>query len=169
METIKVSEDLTTEMEMVRPRTPKAEIIRKAKAKRKLIKKAVAKVPAKSEGPRLKKAPKLVEDKQAVAEVKAAKAKKVKASKERHEEKKTEGRKSISRMVFGFIMENGLLEADNRKERYAELEALVKAEFPESKFQRTHFYWYLARAARQQRLGLPTDRIVMPKEGEAAA
>lgn len=134
---------------------------------KKVLKKA-ANVPASDEGPRLKKAPRLVEDKQAVAEVKAAKAKRVKVAKAKHEEKKTEGRKSISRMVFGFIMENGLLEADNRKERYAELEEMVKAEFPDSKFQRTHFYWYLARASKQQRLGLPTDRIVMPKEsGEA--
>lgn len=134
----------------------------------KTLMKAAKRVLKKADGPRLKKAPKLVEDKKAAMEVKAVKAKRVKVAKAKHEEKKTEGRKSISRMVFGFIMEHGLLEADNRKGRYAELEEMVKAEFPESKFQRTHFYWYLARASKQRRLGLPTDRIVMPKEGEAA-
>lgn len=70
------------------------------------------------------------------------------------------GKKSISRIVFDFINSEKLLDIDNRKAKYDELEALVKAEFPESKFQKTHFYWYLTRASKQRANGLDMTHLV---------
>jgi len=73
--------------------------------------------------------------------------------------------KSISRLVFNFIVENNLLESDNRKEKYEELLSLVKKDFPSSKFQKTHFFWYLSRANKQKQNGLELTHLVsIPKE-----
>jgi hypothetical protein len=77
--------------------------------------------------------------------------------------------KSISRIVFGYIASKNLLDSDNRKAAFDELLNLVKKDFPESKFQKTHFFWYLSRAAKQKEHGLGLDHLVTIKKEEEAA
>lgn len=75
--------------------------------------------------------------------------------------------KSISQLVFKFINDNNLLESDNRKAKYLELEEMVKKEFPNSAFKKTHFFWYISRAAKQKALNLGmTHLITIPKKDE---
>jgi len=72
--------------------------------------------------------------------------------------------KSISRLVFDFIVKEKVLESDNRKEKFEKLLKLVKKDFPESKFQKTHFFWYVSRANKQKmnNLGM-THLVTIPK------
>lgn len=72
--------------------------------------------------------------------------------------------KSISRLVFKFLVEEKVLESDNRKAKFEELLKLVKKDFPNSKFQKTHFYWYVTRLKKQLEHNLETTHLVtLPK------
>lgn len=72
--------------------------------------------------------------------------------------------KSISRLVFKFLVEEKILESDNRKMKFEELLKLVKKDFPASKFQKTHFYWYITRLKKQLEHNLEVDHLVtIPK------
>lgn len=75
--------------------------------------------------------------------------------------------KSISRLVFDFIVKEKVLESDNRKEKFEKLLKIVKKEFPSSKFQKTHFFWYVSRANKQKVNNLPlTHLVTIPKVEE---
>lgn len=67
--------------------------------------------------------------------------------------------KSISRIVFKFIEDKKLLECDNRKAEYINLLELVKKDFPNSKFQKTHFFWYISRAKKQLENNLGLEHL----------
>lgn len=92
-----------------------------------------------------------------------------KAEKPAEKAKVLKPQKSISRIVFGYIAQKNLLDSDNRKAAFDELLKLVKKDFPESKFQKTHFFWYLSRAAKQKEHGLGLDHLVTIKTDEKAA
>ena len=75
-----------------------------------------------------------------------------------------QAQKSISRLVFKFLNEEKILECDNRKEKFEKLLKMVQKEFPSSKFQKTHFYWYITRLKKQLEHNLEVDHLVsIPK------
>ena len=75
-----------------------------------------------------------------------------------------QAQKSISRLVFKFLVDEKVLESDNRKMKFEELLKIVKKDFPSSKFQKTHFYWYVTRLKKQLEHNLDTTHLVsIPK------
>lgn len=42
---------------------------------------------------------------------------------------------------------------------YLEIEVVVKELFPESKYQKSHYYWYIQRRKKQIELGLETNHL----------
>lgn len=69
-------------------------------------------------------------------------------------------KKSIARIVMNFIKDNNLLKSDNRKGKYDELLKIVLKEFPDSKFKKTHYFWYISRYQRQMNEGLGVDHLI---------
>lgn len=83
--------------------------------------------------------------------------------------KSRQSKGSISHLVLATIKAKGLHDAEG-KDASAILLPMVKKQFPASKFQLSHVYWYLGRYRRQLKAGKPVDRIVeLPLVGKKPA
>lgn len=72
---------------------------------------------------------------------------------------KRAARKSVSRFVLKLI-KDGRLYQQKGKGKVTEIIALVRAEFPNSKFGVGMYLWYRSRYRRQKALGLPTAYLI---------
>lgn len=57
---------------------------------------------------------------------------------------------SISQINFSMLSQG---------KSFLEIEIVVKSLFPESKYQKTHYYWYIQRRKKQMELGLDTTHL----------
>lgn len=113
------------------------------KVSKKLVKKVSAKVEKKETKKQVKKL------------VKASKISKPVATKP--------SKPSISKMVFAFITNKKVLDSDNKKAFFIELQDSILKAFPKSAFKESHFYWYIAKYKLQKKYGLELTHLQTSK------
>lgn len=84
----------------------------------------------------------------------------------KQQKKSRQSKGSIAALVMGLIKSKGLAEAEG-KDASKVLMPAVKRQFPGSKFQLSHVYWYLGRFRRQMKAKKPVDHIVEMKPAKA--
>ena len=110
----------------------------------------------------MKKNVKKVEAKKAVK--KAIKKELIKKPVEKKVEKKIVKEKpSISRLVFSFITNKKVLESENKKAFFLELQKDVLKVFPKSAFKESHFYWYISKYKLQKKYNLELTHLQTTK------
>lgn len=70
---------------------------------------------------------------------------------------------SISKMVFAFITNKKVLDSDNKKAFFIELQDSILKAFPKSAFKESHFYWYIAKYKLQKKYGLELTHLQTSK------
>jgi len=70
---------------------------------------------------------------------------------------------SISKMVFAFITNKKVLDSDNKKAFFVELQDNILKAFPKSAFKESHFYWYIAKYKLQKKYGLELTHLQTSK------
>ena len=90
----------------------------------------------------------------------------LKETRMKHKNKSRQSKGSIAQLVLGLIKSKDLTESEG-KDAAKVLMPVVKKQFPGSKFNLSHVYWYLGRYRRQLRARKRVDHLVeMAKPGK---
>ena len=70
---------------------------------------------------------------------------------------------SISKMVFAFIANKNVIDSDNKKAFFVELQDNILKAFPKSAFKESHFYWYISKYKLQKKYDLELTHLQTSK------